>query len=93
MSDFFNVRRSAAISAVIGIIVGGLAFYQAISGERSGITGTIDPVMSDPGKPILRDSSPREFRHANNVYWAIGIFGFGIAAVGIYFSLKLKDCD
>jgi hypothetical protein len=93
MAFDFNARKSAAIFAVVGIIFGGAASYCAISGERSGTTSAIDPIMSDPGTPILRDSSPREFRHANNVYWAVGVFGFGVGAVGIYYFLKLRDCD
>lgn len=86
----FNARRSAAMLAVIGMILGGLGAYQALSGEKSGSTVAVE---SDDATPILRENSPREFRHHNNVYWAVGVFGFGIGAVGIYFSLKLRDCD
>jgi hypothetical protein len=86
----FNPRRAAAIVAVAGTLFGGLASYQAISGERSGSTLAVE---SDSPTPILRETSPKDFRHHNNVYWAAGVFGFGVGAIGIYFFLKLKECD
>jgi hypothetical protein len=90
MPPEFNPRKTAAIFAVTGILVGGLAAYYALSNERSGSTVAVE---SDQPTPILRNSSPREFRHNNNVYWAVGVFGFGVGAIGIYYFLKLRDCD
>jgi hypothetical protein len=90
----FNARRAAAIFAAAGIFLGGLGVYHAVSGEWTGSTVAIE----SHGKrieliPILRTSAPKEFRRANDLFWAAGILGFGVGAIGIYFFRELSDCD
>jgi hypothetical protein len=92
MPPEFNPRRVAAIFALVGVILGCLGTYCAISGERSGSTRPIDDDRV-PTASISRDSSPKEFRRTNNKYWAAAVFGFGIGAIGVYYSLRSRDGD
>ena len=94
MAVDFKARRTAAIFAVVGFIIGGLGVYHAVSGEWTGSTEAIE----SHGKrieliPILRASAPKEFRRANDLFWSAGILGFAVGAIGIYFFRELRDCD
>lgn len=76
--------RAAALAAA-GIICGGIAGYFAITGEMNGKTFALNTQSKQPlFIPVSRENAPQDFRHANNLFWAVSIFGLGISAAGIW---------
>lgn len=76
--------RAVAL-AVAGIVCGVIAGYFAISGELSGKTFALN--MRDNHSlfvPVSREDSPTDFRHANNLFWVLSVFSFGIGTAGIW---------
>jgi hypothetical protein len=84
------MKKSALSLAVGGIILSGVFGYLAISGE---ITGKTFAHRFHPGQlrggeyfiAVLRDSSPNEFRNANNLFWGMSGLSILVAGIGIYF--------
>lgn len=84
----------AALLAAAGIIFGGIAAYYAISGEITGKTHALNmQVRYFHFLPVTREDAPEDFRHANNIFWGMSIFSFGIGAAAIWHFRDLKDCD
>jgi len=85
------MKKSALKFAVGGIILSGVLGYFAISGEITGKTFAYHHRYGggtrggDSFIAVFRDSSPTEFRNANNIFWGISGFGIIAAGIGIYF--------
>lgn len=95
------MKRLALLFAVGGIILSVVFGYLAMSGEITGKTYFYDE-HANPGSRIRyrgafvsvsRGISPTEFRHGNNLFWALGGFSIVIAGIGIYFFRGIDDCD
>jgi hypothetical protein len=93
------MKRLALLFAIGGIILSGSFGYLAISGEITGKTFAYDAhanhAASIRGRggfvSILHDSSPAEFRQANNFFWGMSGFCILAAVVGIVFYRGLDD--
>jgi len=97
-----DMKRLALLFAVGGIILSGVLGYFAISGEITGKTFAFDAHAGKAGMiqsrrggfvSVLRDSSPTEFRQANNFLWGMSGFCIIVAVVGIVFYRGLDDCE
>jgi hypothetical protein len=97
MADELNptsVRRKALALAAVGMVFGGIALYCAASGEMRGKTFAINTHDRHAlFVPVSRADAPADFRHANNLLWAMCVISFGIGAAGIWHYRDLRDCD
>ena len=80
------MKKSALKFAVGGIILSGVFGYLAISGEITGKTFA-QRFHANRGYfiAVSRNSSPAEFRNANNIFWGLSGFCILAAGIGIYF--------
>ena len=91
------MKRLALLFAVGGIILSGIFGYHAISGEITGKTTAYSFSGSALHRgrgtfiTVSRESSPTEFRQANNLLWAMGGFCIIAAVVGVVFYRGLDD--
>jgi hypothetical protein len=92
------MKKYALMLAIGGIILGGILGYQAISSEITGKTFAYSfHGDGHRGKgafiTMSRESSPIEFRQANNFFWGISGFCIFAAVVGVIFYRGLDDCN
>lgn len=81
----------AVLLAIAGFILGGIAAYYAVSGEITGKTYALNmQARYFQFTPVAREDAPSDFRHANNIFWVMSIFSFGIGAAGIWHFWDLK---
>ena len=89
-----RTRYRAIALATAGIICGLITGYFAVSGELSGKTFALNTHSQQPVFiPVSREEAPLDFRHANNLFWVMSVFSFGITTAGIWHFRDLKDCD
>lgn len=80
-----RTKWKAALLAAAGIIFGGIIGYYAVSGEITGKTYALNmQARYFQFIPVTREEAPEDFRHANNIFWFMSVFSFGIGAAALW---------
>ena len=101
LGDSAFMKRSALFFGIAGIILSVVFGCLAISGEITGQTFFYDEHAHPGSLPryrgafvsVSRSSSPTEFRHGNNLFWALAGFSIAVAGIGIYFFRGIDDYE